>query len=381
MSTGSLVALACGVFVAYLNGANDVSKGIATLAGSGVTNYKRAILWGAVWTGAGGLVGSVVSQAMIGTFGAGLLREGSRPTLDSALAALLGAAACVGIATLLGLPVSTTHAIVGSVAGVYSYSLGFGAVNWGAMGEKIVLPLLVSPLLALLLVVAILRVEHLVIARFGKAPECLCVDLEPAPLPATLVIEGSSLAISQAATKVDIVVGSQEACATERPLAFRLTTTQLHWLTSGATSFARGLNDTPKIVALVLVTGALSVGTPTGKTLAFAVVALGMVAGSWMAGKKVTRVLAEKVTPMDHREGFIANLVTAGLVGPGAALGLPMSTTHVSSGAIIGVGVPEKAGLNWKTVQSMVLAWVLTIPLAAGLGVSAFILLRLAYAN
>jgi PiT family inorganic phosphate transporter len=106
-----------------------------------------------------------------------------------------------------------------------------------------------------------------------------------------------------------------------------------------------------------------------------------MVAGSWMAGKKVTRVLAEKVTPLDHREGFIANLVTAGLVGPGAALGLPMSTTHVSSGAIIGVGVPKRAELNWKTVQSMVLAWILTIPLSAVLGISAFMLLRLVYAN
>jgi PiT family inorganic phosphate transporter len=148
-----------------------------------------------------------------------------------------------------------------------------------------------------------------------------------------------------------------------------VTSTQLHWLTSGATSFARALNDTPKILALVLMTAALSAGTPFGKNLASAMVAFRMVAGSWMAGRRVTRVLAEKVTPMDHTEGFIANLVTAGLVGPGAALGLPMSTTHVSSGAIIGVGVPKKADLNWRTVQSMMLAWIVTMPLAAILGV------------
>lgn len=384
MSTGSLLALACGVFLAYLNGANDVSKGIATLAGSGVTNYKRAILWGTVWTGVGALAGSVLSQAMIRTFGAGLLREGSSPTLDGALAALLGAAACVGIATWLGLPVSTTHAIVGSVAGVYSFSLGFGGVNWGAMGGKIVLPLLISPFLALLLVIAILRPARLIAGRLGNTPECLCVDVEPAALPASWVVEGSSLAISQAAiprSGTDVALGTEEACAAERPSAFRVTSTGLHWLTSGATSFARGLNDTPKIVALVSVTAALSVGSPIGKDLTFVVVALAMVAGSWVAGKKVTKVLAEKVTPMDHSEGFIANLVTAALVGPGAALGLPMSTTHVSSGAIIGVGVPKKADVNWKTVQSMVLAWILTIPLAALLGVSAFMLLRLVYAK
>lgn len=381
MSTGSLLAVLCGLFVAYLNGANDVSKGIATLVGSGVTNYKRAILWGALWTGVGGLAAAKWSQAMLGTFGAGLLREGSTPTLDGALAVLLGAAACVGLANLLGLPVSTTHAIVGSVIGVYSFTLGFGGINWSGLGGKIVLPLLASPFLALLLVVAIIKAGRVASGRLGKTPDCLCVEAEPASLTAGLVIGGCSLAISQAAMSVGVAVDSEDECATARPSTFRLTSAELHWFTSGATSFARGLNDTPKIVALVLMTTALSAGNPVGTSFAFATVALGMVAGSWMAGRKVTRVLAEKVTPMDHREGFIANLVTAGLVGPGAALGLPMSTTHVSSGAIIGIGVPKNAELNWKTVQSMVWAWILTLPLAAILGVSAFLLLRSLYPN
>lgn len=291
--------------------------------------------------------------------------------------------ACVGIATLLGLPVSTTHAIVGSAVGVYSFSLGFNGVNWGALGGKIVLPLLASPFLALLLVVFILRIEHAIRRRLGKAPECLCVEVQAAALPAGLVVAGNSLAISQVVvprSETDLEIGSEEACAINRASAFRVTSTHLHWLTSGATSFARGLNDTPKIAASVLMTIALSRGASFGPGWAFAAVALGMVAGSWMAGRKVTRVLAEKITPMDHTEGFVANLVTAGLVGPGAALGLPMSTTHVSSGAIMGVGAPKKADLNWKTVKSMVLAWIFTIPLAAGLGVVAFVLLRLLYA-
>ena len=106
-----------------------------------------------------------------------------------------------------------------------------------------------------------------------------------------------------------------------------------------------------------------------------------MVTGSWRAGKRVTAVLAERVVPMDHRQGFVANLVTAALVGPGAALGLPMSTTHVSSGAIIGVGIPERAGINWKTVKHMGLAWVVTIPVAAALGLLASICLDALYAG
>jgi inorganic phosphate transporter, PiT family len=379
MSTGSVLALACGALVAYLNGANDVSKGIATLAGGGVTNYRRAILWGTVWTGMGGLASSVLSQAMLGTFGAGLLAHKSTLTLTEALAVLLGVAACVGLATRLGFPVSTTHAIVGSVAGVYAFSLGMGRVNWQTLGGKVALPLLVSPFLALILVLGTFHAERYITRRSGTTPECLCVDFHPVLPPESWVVQGNSLAISQAARSVDIRVGSQAACVADVPSAFHVTSSQLHWLTSGATSFARGLNDTPKIVALVLPISALSAGVPFGKTLAFAAVAVGMVAGSWLAGKKVTHVLAEEVTPMDHREGFIANLVTAALVGPGAALGLPMSTTHVSSGAIVGAGIPKQESLNWRTVKSMVLAWIVTVPLAAALGVSAFMLLRLVH--
>lgn len=90
----------------------------------------------------------------------------------------------------------------------------------------------------------------------------------------------------------------------------------------------------------------------------------------------MTTVMAEKIACMNHRDGFIANLVTALLVGPGAALGLPMSTTHVASGAIIGIGLQNNGRLNWGTVKEMILAWVVTLPAAALLGIIAYELLR-----
>ena len=371
MSTWAILALAFGVLVAYLNGANDVSKGIATLVGSGVTDYRRAILWGTLWTGVGGLASSVLSSAMIVTFGSGMLAKHSAPTLAGTLAVLLSVAACVGMATLFGLPVSTTHALVGAIAGVYSFHYGVSGVNWGILGGKVVLPLLLSPVLALALTVALLGAWRLITIRFRKAPECVCLELEPVPVLSSLLVTENILAFSPA-SKISIAVDSEEACTTERASPLRLTSTQLHWLTSAATSCARGLNDTPKIVALVLFAVAFSTGSPGHKPLVFAAVTLGMVAGSWTAGRKVTTVLAEKVTPMDHQEGFIANLVTAALVGPGAAMGLPMSTTHVSSGAIIGVGIAKRAGMNWGSVQRILLAWIITVPLAAVLGVMAY---------
>jgi inorganic phosphate transporter, PiT family len=376
MSSGLLLALAAGALVAYLNGANDVSKGIATLAGSGVTNYRRALGWGTLWTGVGGLASLLFSQAMIGMFGAGLLAGRSDPTVAEGLAVLLGTAACVSLATRFGLPVSTTHAIVGALVGVY----GFRGILWTALGEKIGLPLLLSPAIALGLTAVTLQAWRLLADRVGESPECLCVDLEPGLALANPTPGESTLAFT-APAKLHASVGSQQLCTMERPSAVRLTANQLHWLTSGATSFARGLNDTPKIAALVLVMSALSTRSPAVKPLAFALVTLGMVAGSWRAGKRVTAVLAERVVLMDHVQGFVANLVTAALVGPGAALGLPMSTTHVSSGAIIGIGIPKRAGINWKTVKHMGLAWVVTIPVAAALAFLASIFLDAFYAG
>src|SRR2546426_1703885 len=117
MSSSVSVALALGVLIAYVNGANDVSKGIATLAGGDVTNYRRAILWGTFWTGLGGFAGALLAHAMVGTFGRSLLASGIAPTFAAATATVLGAAAWVALASRAGLAVSTTHASVGSIVG------------------------------------------------------------------------------------------------------------------------------------------------------------------------------------------------------------------------------------------------------------------------
>lgn len=85
-----LLLLVLGIFIAYVNGANDVSKGIATLAGSGVTRYQRAIIWGSFWSAIGGLGGALLAGGMIQTFGKGLLADGTAPTLTAALATIIG---------------------------------------------------------------------------------------------------------------------------------------------------------------------------------------------------------------------------------------------------------------------------------------------------
>ncbi len=370
-----LVAVAlAGSLVAYFNGANDVSKGIATLVGSGLTNYRRAILWGTVCTGLGGMSGALLASAMVKTFGNGLLTNGTVPTFIAALATILGASAWVAVATRTGLPVSTTHAIVGSIAGVATIAYGLHGIKWSSLLGKIALPLLLSPVLALALTLIAIRAIRFLQRRFSTEADCACATLELHPAAAAIAMDGSASA-GLSLPALGIKVAKAEECASDRATFLGVSVHHLHWFTSGATSFARGMNDAPKMVAIVLAAAMLH-GKLQIRPGAFLLVTLGMVAGSWLAGRRVTKVLAEKITPMDHWEGFLANAVTAALVMPGAALGLPMSTTHVSSGSIIGIGLQNKTAIHWKTVRDMLLAWVITLPVAGALGVLIYLSLR-----
>jgi PiT family inorganic phosphate transporter len=361
-----LVVLAAGLLIAYVNGANDVSKGIATLVGSGVADHRRAIRWGALWTAAGGVAGGALASAMMATFGQGLLSPGVTPTSAAAVASILGAATWVLVATRTGLPVSTTHAIVGAIAGVGAAAYGLHGVGWAAIGAKVVLPLLLSPVVSLALTALLFRAAPALSATGGA--ECVCADLDPSETAARVVpASGAAAALVATAVRPTLSVGTQAACAAERPSALRLTLDHAHWLTSGATSFARGLNDGPKMVALMVAAAALS-GARLDPHAVFGLVTLGMVAGSLAGGRRVTHVLAERITRLDHRSGFLANVVIAALVGAGAVGGLPMSTTHVSSTAIIAAGT-HRAGIDRRTVRDFVLAWVVTVPAAAILGV------------
>jgi len=99
--------------------------------------------------------------------------------------------------------------------------------------------------------------------------------------------------------------------------------------------------------------------------------------GSYVGGLRVTEFLAEKVTKMNHAEGLSANLTTSSLVLVAGTLGLPVSTTHISSSAIVGIGLLQGVGtVRWTTVRDMVLAWIVTLPGAALLACLAYLLLE-----
>lgn len=355
MSATLIVILGLCIALAAANGANDVSKGVATLAGAGVTRYRTAIAWGVGSTLAGSLLSLTLASTISTLFTKGIVS--APPTPRFALAALAGAGAWVLLATVTRLPVSTTHAIAGALVGA-GLLLRPGAVAWASLVGRVAVPLLVS-------VGASYALSTLASRVVRRSPECICLDVGGREHQ---VVAASGVAMLTMATPVPVGLGlvtaTRAACAVHGADVRRagISVDGLHWLTSGASSLARGLNDTPKVWALgafALVPGTLSRG---GLLI---VVAVSIALGGTVAGVRVARRLAERVVTLTHREGFAANLVTAALIGGGATAGLPMSITHVATGAIAGVAGGDVARLNRRTLRDFILAWTAT-PLVAG---------------
>jgi PiT family inorganic phosphate transporter len=241
---------------------------------------------------------------------------------------------------------------------------GASALHWAALTTKVALPLALSPLLSVALLYSVFPLLRRAMAKVGTY--CLCLER------ASVIVEGSALALSTAPAVA--VVSRQEECVSPTVSARLPAVDALHWLSAALTSLARGLNDAPKIVALGIVT-ASTLGL-RGAAF-YAAVAAGMGAGSLVGGFRVTETLARRVTPMSPVEGFAANAVTTVLVGLASFAALPVSTTHVSSGAILGIGLHRgKASVSWSTVHEMLLAWLVTLPVAALIAAAAYAVLR-----
>ncbi len=143
-----------------------------------------------------------------------------------------------------------------------------------------------------------------------------------------------------------------------------------HFASAGAASFARGLNDTPKMAALLLIAPSFSTK--------YAMLFIGIVIaiGAMLDAKGVAETLGKKVTSMTPGQGFAANLVTAILVTTASFHSLPVSTTHVSVGSLLGMGASTKQA-KWRKVIEILLAWITTVPCAATLAAVVYTILRL----
>ena len=344
--------------LAAANGANDNIKGAATLLGSGLVRYRSALALATIATTLGGVVSIHLAHGLLVAFsGKGIVPDGTTTSLPFLLSVGSAAGATIWAATRLGLPVSTTHALLGGLVGA-GFAAVPGSVHLGVALQSILLPLLLSPAVALLLSMGVIPLLRWTRTRAATAAPCLCVD------STVSIAANGSAAIAQ--PTLTLGRSSDVACQPTPARAVHAVdgvawVDRLHFASAAAVSFARGLNDTPKIAALMVAGGALGAGS------ASLAVVLAMAIGGWLAAARVADTLAFRLTKMDAGEGLAGNLVTSFLVIVASRFGMPVSTTHVSTGAIFGIALRNGSG-HAAVIRNIVLAWVATLPLAAVLG-------------
>ncbi len=356
-----LVGLA--LFVAFSNGANDNFKGFATVWGSDTLRYRPALALATLATLAGSLASVVLAHGLLQQFsGKGMVPDAvaSAPLFIMAVAA--GTAATVLLATRMGLPISTTHALIGALVGA-GLSQNGAEVHFNTLAQSFLLPLLLSPVLAALLGAMVVRLMR----KASPRQDCACVVL---PVPAT---QSATAILPRHALQAPRILIASDAVCEKLDTPVRVSVSRgmdrLHIGSAMLICFARAVNDTPKLAALLMAAQAFHA------QLSIALVGVAMAIGGLLFSGRVAQTMSRDLTQMDHAQGLGANAITAGLVLLASNFGLPVSTTHVALGSIAGVGAGSHT-LNWPTLRKVLLSWVATLPLSLLIAGAAFQLLQ-----
>lgn len=365
-----LIVLAA-LWLAYGNGANDNFKGVATLYGSDTTTFKGALWWATTTTFAGSIVSVLFAQKLVKTFsGKGLVPDALAGSPTFAVAVGLGAALTIFLATYIGMPTSTTHALIGGLLGT-----GIAAsatISTGVLMTKFAIPMLTSPILAILIAGVLYSIFRWGRSRSGITKEtCVCVGdsvLQPVQVGAggaMLSETGLEMTVDETSQCVERYRGKVVGIEAQKTLD------AMHYLSAGAVCFSRAVNDTPKVAALLLTTAALTPAVGIG------IVGVAIALGGIIQSRQVAETMSKRITDLSPGQGFTANMTTAFLVLGASNMGVPVSTTHVSCGSIFGIGAVNQSG-KWETISKILGTWVTTLPLAAVVSGSLYLLLNLA---
>ena len=378
-----VLLVVCVFFLAWANGANDNFKGVATLYGSATTTFRTALIWATGATLAGSLVSVAFASKLVSAFrGKGLVPDEFLGV--GLLVAVAGAGALtILLATILGMPTSTTHALTGALVGAGLAAAGASGVGWGALATKFAQPLLLSPVLSIALTALLYSVFRFGRRRLRVEKEtCICIgergERKLVPLGALAMSTAGAGSVASATSPLSVVggtppfelgVGQASECVERysgRVFGIRAqgVVDFFHYLSAGAVCFARAVNDTPKIAALLF--GVVALGSSL-TTPALGAVALAMAAGGWFHSRKVAETMSKHITVLNTGQGLTANLMTAFLVLGASRMGVPVSTTHVSCGAIFGIGLVN-GKREWRTIGKIGATWLTTLPLGFALG-------------
>lgn len=317
------MGLAVLFLLAFASGANDVGKSIATVVEtSGARSTRRALVWGGIFSSLGSLAAVLIATQLLSVFTSALLTP--TPEGSFVLAVLTGTMVWILGATLFRLPVSLTHAIVGSILFLATYLFGLSHLDWITVSIRVLLPLAAGPFAAFFLTYLLHKLNP------GRG-----VEVQTGKKPGIIVRLG-------------------------------------HWIAAALTAFARGMNDAPKMVALGAIL--LPLGLKMSTWIPYAIVAVAVFMGSIVWGRWVTQTLVGRLVPLDHQRRVAAGVATAGLVSVGAVLGIPLSTTHMANGANAGMSGGRREHLQ-SALGSFLIAWLVTLPAAGLLSIGAFLLL------
>ena len=311
-----LVVIALAVALDYINGFHDTANAIATSVATRALRPQHAIAMATSFNFIGAFAGTAVAR----TIGSGLVDDKST-TQAVVAAALLGAIAWNLITWRLGLPSSSSHALIGGLLGATLVASGTGALKVAGIGNKVLLPLVTSPVVGFLgaLVLAI------VLYRLFRRAE------------------------RRRASR-----------------AFR----RAQVLSAAYMAFAHGSNDAQKTMGIITL-GLFSAGViPTVDVPVWVIVisASALSVGTAVGGWRIMKAMGQRVADLEPVHGFTAEMTAATVLVGTAALGMPVSTTHVISSAIMGVGSSRgPRAVRWGVARRILVAWVVTIP-AAGLG-------------
>ncbi|MEU3527202.1 inorganic phosphate transporter [Streptomyces sp. NPDC038707] len=305
----------------FTNGFHDTANAMATTISTGALKPKIAVTMSAALN----LVGAFLSVEVANTISKGLVDEtGIRP--EVIFAALVGAILWNLLTWLVGLPSSSSHALMGGLVGATVASAGFDAVHGGVLVTKVLLPAVAAPVVAGL-----------------------------AAFLATRLSYGVGGTGDNDSTRKGYRVG-QIASA-------------------GLVSLAHGTNDAQKtmgIITLALIAGGSLAPGSNPPTWVILSAGLAIALGTYIGGWRIIRTMGKGLTDLEPRQGFAAQTGAATAILASSHLGFSLSTTHVVSGSVMGAGLGRKGGVvRWSTATRMAVAWVLTLPAAALVGAGA----------
>ena len=392
MSLSLVLMLLAVAWLAFSNGANDNFKGVATLFASRTTSYQSAINWAMITTLAGSIAALLLGTALIKAFsGKGLVGAEVLADRNFLLSVTLAAATTVFLATRIGFPISTTHAIVGGLVG--AGLIAPGGVELLLLGSRFALPLLIAPLLAVLMTLGLYAIFVRARKALGVDREtCVCIGTKEhvvainAPPMQPMIADNGTLCMQSSCgtqnitTDLKVSVGEEPECRQRYDgkvagINAETILNGLHFATAGTVGFARGLQDTAKITGLLVGAGVVALSDPTSLIWGIVLVSACMAAGGYFGAKRIADTLGNKIADMNAGQGFTANLVTSILVTGSALFGWGVSTTHCSVGGLFGIGIANGSG-HWPMIKQIILAWLITLPIAASIAFVIFFILQ-----